>query len=135
MREVGGSGYLAQLTGSGASVIGARDLAAQVVELARRPVIARRLAEIATTAANWEKPFVELVAEAEAAIAEAGRSSDDGTVEISLADAMADALEGEDGHDGITCGIEAIDKAWGRFTQGDGRGRRPAGHGQDDRGV
>jgi replicative DNA helicase len=113
MREVGGSGYLAQLTGSGASVIGARDLAAQLVELARRRSLLDRLAEIATTAANWEKPFVELVAEAEAAISDAGRSTDDGTVEMSLADAMADALQGEVGEHGITCGIEAIDKALG----------------------
>ena len=34
IREVGGTGYLAQLTGSGAAVIGARDFAAQIYDLA-----------------------------------------------------------------------------------------------------
>ena len=34
MREVGGTSYLAQLTGSGAAVIGARDFAAQIYDLA-----------------------------------------------------------------------------------------------------
>ena len=34
MREVGGPAYLAQLTGSGAAVIGARDFAAQIYDLA-----------------------------------------------------------------------------------------------------
>jgi replicative DNA helicase len=113
MKDVGGHAYLAQLTGSGAAVVGARDMAAQVVELARRRTLLERLAEISTTAANWEKPFVDLVAEAEAAITDAGRAADDGTVEISLADAMADAFEGETAQDGIICGIEAIDKALG----------------------
>lgn len=35
MKELGGPAYLAQLTGSGAAIIGARDFANQVVELAR----------------------------------------------------------------------------------------------------
>ena len=34
MREVGGPAYLAKLTGSGAAVIGARDFAAQIYDLA-----------------------------------------------------------------------------------------------------
>src|SRR5919106_6197055 len=34
MKEVGGPAYLAQLTGSGAAIIGARDFAGQVYELA-----------------------------------------------------------------------------------------------------
>src|SRR5918996_4644095 len=34
MKEVGGPSYLAQLTGSGAAVIGARDFAAQIYDLA-----------------------------------------------------------------------------------------------------
>lgn len=113
MLQVGGPAYLAQLTGSGAAVIGARDMAVQVVELARRRALLESLAEIATTAANWEKPFLELVAEAEAAITAAGRASDDGTIEISLAAAMSRILEGDAKPPGITCGIEAIDKALG----------------------
>ena len=34
MKEVGGPSYLAQLTGSGAAIIGARDFAAQIYDLA-----------------------------------------------------------------------------------------------------
>src|ERR671921_678820 len=34
MKELGGPGYLAQLTGSGAAIIGARDFAGQIYELA-----------------------------------------------------------------------------------------------------
>src|SRR6185369_2722925 len=34
IRELGGSAYLAQLTGSGAAIIGARDFAAQIYDLA-----------------------------------------------------------------------------------------------------
>ncbi|RST30412.1 replicative DNA helicase [Sphingomonas ginkgonis] len=34
MKEVGGPGYLAQLTGSGAAILGARDFAAQIYDLA-----------------------------------------------------------------------------------------------------
>lgn len=113
MRELGGVGYLAQLTGSGAEVIGARDFAAQVAELARRRALLERLRAISNDAANWEKPFVELVAEAESAISEAGRISDDGTVEVSLAAAMSDMLEGEPQAAGVTCGLEPIDKALG----------------------
>lgn len=113
MRDIGGAGYLAQLTGSGATVLDARGMAAQVVELARRRALLERLAEITNNASNWEKPFVELVSEAEAAIMDAARASDDGTVERSLADAMAAALEGDAHEAGITCGIEAIDKALG----------------------
>lgn len=46
MKEVGGPAYLAQLTGSGAAVIGALDFAAQVRELAQR----RRIVEAAQAA-------------------------------------------------------------------------------------
>jgi replicative DNA helicase len=34
MKELGGPSYLAQLTGSGAAIIGARDFAEQIYELA-----------------------------------------------------------------------------------------------------
>lgn len=113
MKEVGGPGYLAQLTGSGAGVIGARDFAEQILELARRRSLLTSLSEIITSASNWDKPFAELVAEAESAILDASQTSDDGVVEISLAQAMKRSLEREEQSDGIRCGIEAIDKALG----------------------
>lgn len=113
LNEIGGGKYLAELTGSGAAVIGAKDFAEQIAEAARRRTLLGRLIEIGSDVGNWNKSFAELVAEAESAIVEAGRASDDGVVEVSLADAMTEALEGETSTGGITCGIEAIDKALG----------------------
>ena len=49
MKEVGGPAYLAQLTGSGAAVIGARDFAQQIYDLALAPRAGRR------SAATWSK--------------------------------------------------------------------------------
>lgn len=117
MHEVGGPGYMAQLTGAhGAAVIGAPNFADQVVELARRRQLIEKLGEIvesARSSEDWVKSFSEIVSEAEAAIADVSRSSDDGTQELSLASAMTQALECEEHEAGITCGIEAIDKALG----------------------
>lgn len=109
--EVGGPGYLAQLTGSGAAVIGADSMAAQIVELAKRRALLGRLAEISSDAHNWERPFAELCAEAEAAIAEASREALDGSIEISAAEAIDRAMKaGEDSHRaGVLSGIEALD--------------------------
>jgi replicative DNA helicase len=92
MKEVGGPAYLAQLTGSGAAVIGAYDFALQIVELAKRRALLGRLAEISSDTHNWDRPFAELCAEAEAAIAEAGRESLDGSIELSAAEAIDRAL-------------------------------------------
>ena len=111
--EVGGAKYLAQLTGSGAQVIGAVDFADQIAEAARRRRLLESLRAIGNDAGNWNRPYAEIVGEAEAAIAEASRVSSDGIVEVSLAAAMSDMLEGEQAQDGITSGIEAIDKALG----------------------
>lgn len=111
MKELGGPGYLAQLTGSGASVLGARDFAEQIVELFRRRTLLDALQRIAFN--DYEKSFAQIVAEAESAIAEAERSNDDGSLEINLGAAMRQALEGGDQVEGITCGIEPIDNVLG----------------------
>jgi replicative DNA helicase len=113
MQELGGAAHLAELTGSGAAIVGFRDFADQIIELSRRRVLLERLADISMDASNWEKSYAELVAEAETAIADAGRASDDGTVELALADAMSLALDTDHSEGGITCGIEAIDNSLG----------------------
>lgn len=116
LSEVGGGKYLAQLTGSGAQVIGARDFAEQIAEAARRRTLLQRLTEIGTDTRNWDKSYLELVGQAEAAIAEASREADDGTTEMSLAKAMGYALEDEDSVEGVRCGIESIDNALGPIS-------------------
>lgn len=116
MQEVGGPNYMAQLTGSGAAIIGVNDFADQIIELARRRELIARLEEIverARSSDGWQQSFSEIVSEAESAISEASRATDDGTVEVSLRDAMANVLEPSKAGAGITCGLEAIDKALG----------------------
>jgi replicative DNA helicase len=115
LKDLGGPAYLAQLTGSGAAVIGARDFADQVIELARLRALVGIGQEIVERAKDTaaDRPFAELVAFAESKIAEISGEADDGTLEVSLAQAMSDMLDGEADTDGVTCGIEAIDKALG----------------------
>jgi replicative DNA helicase len=70
MKELGGPAYLAQLTGSGAAVIGARDFAAQIRDLARlrdvRDAVDRGLERIGESAS-----LEEFLAEVEIATAKA----------------------------------------------------------------
>lgn len=111
MKEVGGPSYMAQLTGSGATIIGAMDFAAQIRELSMRRMLIGRMAEIAGDARNYERPFAELVAEAESAISEASRDSQDGSRELSAAEAVDRAMRaGEDSQRrGVLSGIETLD--------------------------
>src|SRR6476469_7809624 len=63
MKEVGGPGYLAQLTGSGAAVIGARDFAAQIYDLALlRSLIAvgRDMVEVALDTSEDVTPLDQI---------------------------------------------------------------------------
>ena len=113
MREVGGPAYLAQITGSGAAVVGVLDFADQVVELARRRRLNAALEKIVTASHDYEKPFDQMVAEAETAIVEASRDFADGVVEVSFAQAAKAALEPETSDPGVTSGIEGLDKALG----------------------
>lgn len=110
--ELGGYRYLAQLTGSGAALIGHRDIAQQVRELAQRRRLLASLQAIAVR--DWNKTFAEIVAEAETAIAEAGRESDEGIVECTIGEAADRALkEAEDDTARVRCGIDPIDAALG----------------------
>jgi replicative DNA helicase len=121
MKEVGGAAYLAQLTGSGAAVIGARDFARQIHELAMRRELIGRLGDVLETARSLSlesdggtKTFAELLTEAEAAVAVVGEDNDDGTVEVTVAqaaDMAMQAAEAEAAH--VRCGIDPVDAALG----------------------
>jgi replicative DNA helicase len=117
MKEVGGPSYLAQLTGSGAAIIGARDFAQQIYDLALlRSLIGvgRDLVEGALDTSEEVAPLAQIErAETELyKVAEEGGA--DGKAK-SFAEATKDALEmaeralNNGGHlSGITTGLEAL---------------------------
>jgi replicative DNA helicase len=113
MRELGGPGYLAQLTGSGAAVIGADDFTDQVIELARRRRLRKDLEKLIAETGNYEKSYDVMVAEAEAAINEASFLAADGVVEVSASKAMVMAIEPEIMDPGVRSGITALDDKLG----------------------
>src|SRR5215212_10815896 len=95
MKEVGGPSYLAQLTGSGAAVIGARDFAAQIYDLAllRALVgVGRDMVEGALDTSEDVAPLAQI----ERAETELYKVAEEGGVEgkaKSFAEATKDALE------------------------------------------
>lgn len=113
-REVGGPAYLAQLTGSGAGVIGADDFATQVRELAQRRTLITGLNRIVGRTHDWETGFDELSAAVETLLAEAEESTD-GVEEMSASDCIGGMLDRiEEGvPPGVLSGITPIDEALG----------------------
>lgn len=115
MKEIGGPAYLAQLTGSGAALIGFRDFADQIRELAQLRAligIGRSLAERAANTAE-ERTFAELAAETEAEIHLVSGEAQDGVVEVTAAEAMRLAIEPEHSDPGVLTGIEGFDRMVG----------------------
>lgn len=123
MKELGGAKYLAQLSGSGAAIIGARDFAFQIKDLAcRRALIggmqtviesARRSGE---TSVDSEVSLTACVAQAEAAIASI-EDENAGSEEISAGRA-AQRVVGRLGqpdslHGAVRSGIESLDATLG----------------------
>lgn len=86
LKELGGAGYLAQLTGSGASVIGVRDFARQVCDFAQRRRLIEGLQDAVRQAADMSeeghKPIAECVSIADGAIS-AAADTEDGVVQMS----------------------------------------------------
>src|SRR3982751_940062 len=122
MREVGGPAYLAQLTGSGAAIIGARDFAAQIYDLAllRALVgVGRDLVEGALDTSEEVAPLAQI----ERAETELYKVAEEGGGESSvksfaqaatLAVKMAEkALNSGGGLSGITTGLESINAKTG----------------------
>jgi len=117
MRELGGPGYLAQLTGSGAALIGARDFATQVYDLALlRALIAvgRTMVEQAIDTSDAVDPKSQ-IEDAEVALYKvAEEGGEEGSVKTfgqatRLAVANAERALNSGGHvAGITTGFESV---------------------------
>jgi len=128
MKEVGGPAYLAQLTGSGAAVIGARDFAAQIYDLAllRALVgVGRDLVEGALDTseevaplAQIEKAETELYKVAEEGGAE-GKAKSFGEAS-KLALEMAERALNSGGHlSGFTTGLDSLNTKIGGLHKSD----------------
>ena len=128
MKEVGGPAYLAQLTGSGAALIGARDFATQIYDLALLRAligVGRDLVEGALDTseevaplAQIERAETELYKVAEEGGAE-GRAKSFGEAAIeSIRNAEA-ALNRGGGLTGITTGFEGVNARIGGLQRSD----------------
>ena len=128
MKEVGGPAYLAQLTGSGAAVIGARDFAQQIYDLAllRALVgVGRDLVEGALDTSEDVAPLAQI----ERAETELYKVAEEGGAEgkaKSFAEATKDALQmaeralNSGGHlSGLTTGLESLNSKIGGLHNSD----------------
>jgi replicative DNA helicase len=128
MKELGGPAYLAQLTGSGAALIGARDFAGQIYDLAllRELIgVGRGMVEKALDTSDSVDPKSQ-IEEAEIAlyrVAEEG--GEQGTVKsfaqaAALAVRQAErALNSGGGLSGITTGLEGLNQRMGGLHRSD----------------
>ncbi|MEQ1724669.1 MAG: replicative DNA helicase [Sphingopyxis sp.] len=128
MKALGGPGYLAQLTGSGASLIGARDFARQIHDLAllRELVsVGRTLVERATDTSETLDPAAQ-IEEAETALyrvsggdAELGQARTLGQA-ATLAVAGVEKALNSGGHlSGVTTGLDSINAKIGGLHASD----------------
>src|SRR5215217_1766176 len=128
MKEVGGPSYLAQLTGSGAAVIGARDFASQIYDLAllRALVgVGRELVEGALDTSEDVAPLAQI----ERAETELYKVAEEGGAEgkaKSFGEATKEALQlaekalNSGGHlSGFTTGLEALNSKMGGLHKSD----------------
>jgi replicative DNA helicase len=128
MKEVGGPAYLAQLTGSGAAVIGARDFAQQIYDLALLRAligVGRDLVEGALDTSEEVAPLAQI----ERAETELYKVAEEGGAEgkaKSFSEATKDALEmaeralNSGGHlSGLTTGLESLNAKIGGLHKSD----------------
>src|SRR4029453_4153969 len=128
MKEVGGPAYLAQLTGSGAAIIGARDFAAQIYDLAllRALVgVGRDLVEGALDTSEDVAPL-EQIEKAETELYKVAEEGGAAGKAKSFAEATRDALMmaekalNSGGHlSGFTTGLEALNSKMGGLHKSD----------------
>jgi replicative DNA helicase len=128
MRALGGPAYLAQLTGSGAALIGARDFAAQVYDLAllRELIdVGRRMVEKAVDTSDAVDPKTQ-IEEAEVALYKvAEEGGEQGSVKsfsqaTMLAVEQAERALNSGGHlSGITTGLESLNTRLGGLHRSD----------------
>jgi replicative DNA helicase len=128
MKELGGPAYLAQLTGSGAAVIGARDFAGQVYELALLRAligVGREMVENALDTSEAVDPLSQIEAAESALYRVAEEGGGEGTVK-SFAEAtrmavqMAEkALNTGGGLSGVTTGLDSLNGKTGGLHHSD----------------
>ena len=128
MKELGGPGYLARLTGSGAGLIGARQFAQQIYDLAllRTLVgVGRELVDKAMDTSQEVNPRAQIEAAEEELFKAAGDGGSEASVKTfaqasTLAVAMADrALNSGGGVSGVTTGLTSVNGKMGGFHRSD----------------
>jgi replicative DNA helicase len=128
IKEVGGPAYLAQLTGSGAAVIGARDFADQIYDLALLRAligVGRDLVEGALDTSEDVAPLAQIERAESALYSVAEEGGAEGRAK-SFADATKEALDmaeralNSGGHlSGITTGLESLNSKVGGLHKSD----------------
>jgi replicative DNA helicase len=128
IKEVGGVAYLAQLTGSGAAVIGARDFAEQIYDLALLRAligVGRDLVEGALDTSEDVAPLAQ-IERAESALYSVAEEGGAESRAKSFADATKEALEvaeralNSGGHlSGFTTGLESLNAKIGGLHKSD----------------
>lgn len=113
MAEVGGPGFLAQLT-SAVNIIGAKDFAKQICDLARRRRLVDGLNEAAEMSADHELTVEEIIDAADAAVTGATKEGE-GIHQPTGAQCLDELISGfNEPVRGATCGqISAVDKLLG----------------------
>src|SRR5688572_29917342 len=128
MKELGGPAYLAQLTGSGAAVIGARDFADQVYELALLRAlieVGRDMVEQALDTSQDLDPLAQIETAESALYRVAEEGGGEGTVKsfaeaTRLAVQMAEkALNTGGGLSGVTTGLDTLNANTGGLHHSD----------------
>jgi len=128
MKELGGPSYLAQLTGSGAAVIGARDFAEQIYELALLRAligVGREMVEQALDTSEDVDPKSQIEQAEQALYRVAEEGGGEGSVKTfaeatRLAVQMAEkALNTGGGLSGITTGLETVNARTGGLHNSD----------------
>jgi replicative DNA helicase len=128
MRELGGPAYLAQLTGSGAAIIGARDFAGQVYELALLRAligVGREMVENALDTSDAVDPKGQIEAAEAALYRVAEEGGGEGSVKsfaqaTRLAVQLAEkALNTGGGLSGVTTGLETVNAKTGGLHHSD----------------
>lgn len=128
MRALGGPGYLAQLTGSGAGLIGARDFARQIYDLALLRTltsVGRQLVDGAMDTSQEVNPRKQIEAAEEALFKVAGEGGAEASVKAfgeaaKLAVKMAErAKNAGGGLSGITTGLDGMNNKTGGMHKSD----------------
>ncbi len=128
LKALGGTAYLAQLTGSGAALIGARDFAQQIYDLALLRAligVGREMVEKATDTSESVDPKTQIEA-AEVALYRVAEEGTEGGSTKSFGAATRIAVENAEkalnsgGHvSGVTTGLESLNAKIGGFHNSD----------------